>query len=119
MVPPPIRLTQTRTLAQCRRALEEFPASFLVVEATIGATQALLEWLVGVDRKFPAAAVWLVSNSNSNDWQWVLHEAGGLGLSTSMREAETIVEVALRHLDRIPETPMSITDRVWAELPWA
>ncbi len=114
-----IRVFQTRSLAQCWRMLADRPASFLVVEVTAVRWATLLDRLGRLERDFPAAAVWAVADRGLGEWEWALREAGVLGLTTSTRHVRPVAQVAARHLDRVPRPPMTLTDRIWAELPWS
>lgn len=112
------RVHETRSVAQCWELLGRSPASFLVVELTRGSAEALLARLAGLERDYPHARVAVVAARPLQDCEWAIREAGVVHFTTSPRQLAPLAHLAQRHLEMAPKPSRSLTERIWASLPW-
>lgn len=113
------RVYETRSLADCWQMLAEAPASFVVVELSTGNAVALLQRMARLQRDFPLARVAVVADRALAGYEWLLREAGAVHFLCSPRQCGPLADLALRHLAQAPPPPRSLTDQIWAGLPWA
>ena len=113
-----IRLHETRSLADAWAMLEQHPASFLVAELTRGNALALLDRIAGLERWFPSARVAVVAERSLAEHEWLAREAGAAWFATSPRALRPVVELAARHMQRVPRVPRGLVEQVWDGLPW-
>ena len=112
-----VRVWETRSLADCRQELLENPASFVVVELEkdIG---GVLRFLALQQRRFPAARLAVAADRSLAECEAALREAGAVHFLCSPRGTAVLARLACRHLAEIPVPPQTLTDRIWASLPW-
>ena len=113
-----VRVYETRTLADCWQWLHEAPASFAVVELTAAVAEGLLCRMAGFDRELPTARLAVVAERSLAEWEWLLREAGAVHFTCSPRRLGPLARVICRHLAQVPATPQTLTERIWAGLPW-
>ncbi|NLX94825.1 MAG: hypothetical protein GXY83_01480 [Rhodopirellula sp.] len=113
-----LRVYETRTLADAWQMLASHPSSFLVVEMTHANIDGLLELLKRVKRQYPRVRTAVVTEPPLADYQWLLREAGAVHFVFSRRATGPLALIAHRHLTQAPEPRRSITERIWAGLPW-
>jgi hypothetical protein len=114
-----LRVYETRSLADCWEMLAKAPASFLVVELSAGGAGALLQRMARLERDFPLARVAVVADRSLAGYEWLLREAGAVHFLCSPRQSGPLADLARRHLAQAPPPPRSLTEQIWAGLPWA
>ena len=113
-----VRVWETRTLDDCWSELALSPASFVVLE--LGADVAgLLGRMTRRAGRFPAARLAVVADRSRADHQWLIREAGAVAFLCSPRKVGLLARLACRHLAQAPPLQQSLTERIWAGLPWA
>jgi hypothetical protein len=112
-----VRVWETRSLADCWEELAASPASFVVVEVDRNLV-ALLDHVARLPQTFPAARAAVVSQRSLADCEWLLREAGAVHYVCSPREVAPLARIACRHLAQGPSPPQSLTEQIWASLPW-
>jgi hypothetical protein len=112
------RVYETRTIAECWEMLARWPASFVVVELTRSNARALLERMESAGRDFPQARVAVVAERALASCEWWMREAGAVHFVVSPREVAPLARIAVRHLKAAPRRKSSLTERIWAALPW-
>ena len=118
LAPRRVRVWETRSLAECWESLAATPASFVVVELTAANVEGLLLRMVRLPRDFPLARVAVVAAGRLADCQSLLREAGAVHWVASLRQLAPLAQLACRHLASTPPPLQSLTDRIWAGLPW-
>jgi hypothetical protein len=113
-----LRVYETRTLANCWQLLAEAPAGFAVVELTTPTAEDLFCRLARLQREFPSARVAVVAERNLAELQWVAREAGAVHFVSSLRQLGPLARLICRHLAQVPAPPQTLTERIWANLPW-
>jgi hypothetical protein len=113
-----VRVYETRSLVDCFGVLAEAPASFLIVELTGGSAAALLERMARLGRDFPLARMAVVADRSLAGYEWLMREAGAVHFVCSVRQSGPLARLALRHLAQAPAPPRSLTEQIWAGLPW-
>jgi hypothetical protein len=98
--------------------LARWPASFLVVELTRANAEALVARMASLGREFPLARAAVVADRKLGWCEWTLREAGAVHFAVSPREMAPLARVAVRHLDAAPSPERTLTERIWARLPW-
>jgi len=116
--PSGLRLYETRSLADGWAVLDQSPASFLVAELTLANTEALVNRMACLERRFPHARVAVVAERSLAEYEWLLREAGAVWFATSPRELKPIVRLAQRHVLLAPVPPRDLAQQVWSSLPW-
>jgi hypothetical protein len=109
---------ETRSLAECREALEAAPASMIVFEISLANLEMVLSWMVELDR-FPLARAIVVGGREIGPYEWLLREAGALHVALAKRSLRPVATLALRHLAAYPPEPTGIVERIFANLPWS
>lgn len=112
-----IRVWETRTLADCWGELFESPASFAVTELG-GNVADLLHRMARLPREFPAVRLGVVADRSLARYEALMCEAGAVHFSCSVRQVAPLARTACCHLAQIPPPPQSLTERIWASLPW-
>jgi hypothetical protein len=113
-----VRVWETRTLADCWTELDASPASFVVVELG-GDLSGLLGRMARRPREFPRARLAVVADRVLAGHEWLMREAGAVHFVCSPRRVGTLAQLACRHLAQVPPPQQSLTERIWASLPWA
>lgn len=118
---PPIslRIYELRNLIDCRRELEQSPASLVVVEATRTSIEGVWYLLQETQRSYPQARIVVVGGADVTTWHDLLREAGAVLVVDSPRRLDRVLRLAQRHTERLPRAEMSLRDQVWSRLPWA
>ena len=114
----PVRVYETRSLADCWEMLAEAPASFVIVELSAADVAALLQRMARLGRDFPLARVAVVAERSLADYQWLMREAGAVHFICSPRQAGPLARLAAGHLAQAPAPQRSLTQQIWAGLPW-
>ena len=112
-----VRVWETRTLADCWNELAESPASFVVLELG-GDVAGLLDRMARKPCEFPSARLAVVADRSLADHEWLMREAGAVHFLCSPRQVGPLAQLACRHLAQVPPLQQSLTDRIWANLPW-
>jgi hypothetical protein len=114
-----VRLWQAGTIETAWQWLAESPASMLVIELTPRNARDLLDRLQRAARDWPLARVMVVAPRGLAHGEGLLREAGAVHVECSPRRVDRLAAIACRHLAGAPEEkPQSLTERVWASLPW-
>ncbi|MBN2477335.1 MAG: hypothetical protein JXB62_22205 [Pirellulales bacterium] len=116
--PSEVRLEETRTLGQCREALARAVASFLVAELTLCDIEPLLGQMARLPRDFPLARLAVVADRCLAGYEWLMREAGAVHFTCSTRRLGPLAQAVRRHLAQAPVPPQTLTQRIWASLPW-
>ena len=72
----------------------------------------------GCPRDYPLARWAAVAARPLAHWQWLLREAGAVDFVVSPRRLGPLAQAICRHLASVPPPPQSLTERIWAGLPW-
>lgn len=112
------KIHQTRSLPDAWSLIQQYPASFLVVELTTANVEPLLERLATFPRDFPWACVAIVAARSMAEYEELVRELGAAWFTVSSREMAAIAELGWRHLRRAPPLQGSITERILSSLPW-
>lgn len=112
-----VRISETRTLADCWSELVESPASFVVLELG-GDVAGLLGRMASQPRDFPRARLAVVADRSLAGYQWLMREAGAVHFLCSSRQVGSLAQLACRHLAQVPPPLQSLTERIWTSLPW-
>ena len=113
-----VRVWETRTLADCWTELAASPASLVVLELG-GDVAGLLGRMARGPREFPQARLAVVADRGLAGYEWLMREAGAVHFVASPRQVGTLAQLACRHLAQAPPPQQSLTERIWASLPWA
>ena len=113
-----LRVHETRSLADCWEMLAEAPASFVVVELTPGNVAALLRQMSRLQGDFPLTRLAVVADRSLAGYRWLMREAGAVHFVCSRRQSGPLARLAARHLAQAPAPRLSLTQQIWASLPW-
>lgn len=113
-----VRVHETRSLPECWDMLDARPASFLVAELTRTNATALLDRVARLPRDFPLARLAVVAARSLERWEWLMREAGAVHFAVSPRRLRPLARVASHHLEQVPKPQRTLTERIWASLPW-
>lgn len=112
------RVYEARTFQACRTMIAESPASIVVALWTESTSADVVRLAGCMRRKFPAARILAVADRKAEPHRWQILETGIVWLCTSPRELTPLVEIIGRHLEQVPEPPLTPEQRIWARLPW-
>ena len=114
-----VRAYETRSLAECFDELAQSPAGLAVVELTAAGVTALLRRLAQWQRDFPLARMAVVADRSLAGCEWLLREAGAVHFTCSPRQLGPLARLVRRHLAKAPSAPpASLSEQIWASLPW-
>jgi hypothetical protein len=113
-----IRVWETRTLDDGWTELAQSPASFMVAELGHNVAR-LLSRMGRLPREFPAARLAVVADRSLASYERLMREAGAVHFVGSLRQVGPLARLACRHLAQVPPPQQSLTERIWASLPWA
>jgi hypothetical protein len=114
----PLRVYESRSLADCRRELEVSPASVVALEVSTANAAALGEWIERASREFPQARFVVIGARDAVEWEWWMREAGAIAAEFSPRRLGPIVRLARRHLAAAPEEVLTFGEAVRRRMPW-
>ena len=113
-----LRVWETRSLADCDALLCESPASFAFVEVSERKIGEILAFIANCRAKFPLFRFVIVADRDLDSYKWLMREAGAADFISSIRKIGSPAQTACRHLAQVPPLPQSLTERIWANLPW-
>ena len=113
-----VRVYETRNLTDCWAVLRGAPASFVIVELSAGRVAALLRLMASLEREFPLARVAVVADRSLAGYEWLMREAGAVHFKCSPRQLGPLARLASGHLAQAPAPQQSLTQQIWAGLPW-
>lgn len=116
---PALQMAETRSADECREVLVGSPQAFVVVELTAERCDVALDLLLHVGERFSAAAAGVVAEREMAAYEWLARELGALDFVTSPRRLNGLCQLALRHAARRSPSPASLSEQIWADLPWA
>ena len=105
-----IRLRETRSLDESRREMAAMAPCLAAVEVTPANLVAALELLAAASRLFPLVRVVAVADRGCEAFEWLLREAGAIHFTTSPRDADVLVRLAVRHAARVPAAPVAFAE---------
>jgi len=112
-----VRVWETRTPDDCRRELTISSASFVVLQMSADPIRTL-RFVVCGRRDFPAARFVVAAERSQADLEWPAREAGAVHFLCSPRQTGLLARMACRHLAQVPQPQRSLSERIWAGLPW-
>jgi hypothetical protein len=118
LAPHGVRAYETRSLAECRRELEQHPASLVALELTGGNAAQLGEWIERISREFPGARLVVLGSGEARVFETWVREAGAVGAAFSSRRLGAIARLARRHLAMAPQEELGFRGQVQRRLPW-
>ncbi|MDZ4782019.1 MAG: hypothetical protein SGJ19_17360 [Planctomycetia bacterium] len=113
------RLETVNSLAACEERLRSAPASFLVLEASLGGMPVLLEWLTLQFIERQELAVAIVGDTSLNEWRYGLMERDAILVATSERQLPAVCTAAQRHVSSWQPRELSMRERTLNSLPWS
>ena len=116
--PEAVGVHETRNLTDCWAMLAEAPASFVIVELSAGGVAGLLRQMAWLESDFPLARVAVVAARSRAGYEWLVREAGAVHFTCSPRQLGPMARLALRHLAQAPAPQRSLSQQLWASLPW-
>lgn len=113
-----LRVWETRNLEDCGELLVESPASFVILELGDTKIEETMDFISNWQVKFPLFRFSIVADRGLASYKWLMQEAGATDFVYSLRNVGTLAQTACRHLAQVPPLPQSLTERIWANLPW-
>ncbi len=117
-LPDAVRLVQTRGLAECAAELAAAPASLLALEVTTGNLASVVELLVELAARFPAARAVVLADTETRLCEDLLREAGAIHVFDSPRKLEGMRATIRNHLAHAGTADVGFAESVWDALPW-
>jgi hypothetical protein len=114
-----LRVWETRSLMDCGSILSESPASFVVLELRDNKVGETLDFISKWQVEFPLFRFSVVAERTLAPYRWLMQEAGATTFLCSIRRSSSIAQIACLHLAHVPPpVPLSLSERIWANLPW-
>ncbi|HEY4759747.1 MAG TPA: hypothetical protein VIH42_04130 [Thermoguttaceae bacterium] len=113
-----LHVWEVRSLSDCNELLVNSPASFLILELNESKLEETLRFIKKWRAEFPLFRFAVVADRSLASYQWFMREAGAIHFLCCMHKMGTLAETACRHLARVPQVPQSLSERIWANLPW-
>ncbi len=111
-------ICETRNFDECWRMLDEAPASFVIIEVSAADLAESLRRIGRLAREFPLARAAGVADRSLGELEWPLREAGAVHFVCSPRQLGPLVPLVRRHIQRAPDPPSTVVQRIRAGLPW-
>ncbi len=116
---PALRLIETRSPDECREELAARPEAFVGVELTPERCDAGLDLLLHLAQRCPLAKAGVLADRQLAAYAELALELGALDFVTSPRRLLGLCELAARHAARRRASGLSLSQQIWADLPWA
>lgn len=116
--PREVRVVETRSVAECREAIESGAGGFLAIELTAPKCDAVLELLLhvgGQQGQWPAA---VMADRGMKAYEWLARELGAVHFVTSHRGLPALCPCVRRYFEPLPGPAMGTAERIWSMLPW-
>jgi len=113
-----LRVWETRIMSDCSELLAESPASFAIVELNERKIKETWGFISNWQAEFPLFRFAVVADRDLASYKWLMQEAGAADFICSVRKIGALARTACRHLAQVPPLPQSLTERIWANLPW-
>jgi hypothetical protein len=113
-----VRVWETRNLSDCGLLLAQSPASFAILELNENKINETLRFINIWQAEFPHFRFAVVGDHGLSSCQWLMRETGADDFLCSMRKIGDLAQTACRHLAQVPAAPQSLSERIWANLPW-
>ena len=114
-----IRVTQTRSLAECGGALAAAPSSLVALEMTRENLADPMAWLAEMAARFPAAKMVVLADRDLASFEWQARELGAGHYLVSTRQSEELALLAARHLADRRARRTNLAGQIWEQLPWS
>jgi hypothetical protein len=114
-----LRVWESRSLVDCGVLLAESPASFAVLEVSETKIGKTLDFILNWQAEFPLFRFVIVADRDLTYYKWLMQEAGAADVICSVRKIGSLAQIACRHLAQVPPLPQSLSERIWANLPWS
>jgi len=108
----------SQDLAGCRRILDGYPASVLVLQVEHMTFESLIEFLGWLPQQFPDARAIAVVPRDARGLEWLMREAGAVHVVHSIRGLQGVADIAARQIDRAPRLELTLRQQVFRSLPW-
>ncbi len=114
-----IRLVDTRTVADCREAIQNSPGAFVTVELNAACCDEALKLMMELSRWWPQMAFAVTAPRAWRNYEALVRELGAVHCVVSPRQVRPLADMAVRHLARSLESDGSPPERTLARLPWS
>lgn len=119
----PIRVVETRSLAECLAALADCPAALVGVEAHSANIERAGRWMADLAWRYPRARLIGFLDRAVAAYEPLLREAGALACLQRELDASGVVALVNRYLSRsafgtLTESELIVEQRILAGLPW-
>jgi hypothetical protein len=85
---------------------------------SVSKIEETLDFVRNWQAEFPLVRFAIVADRELAAYKWLMHEAGAVDFICSVRKIGALAQMACRHLAQVPPLPQSLTERIWASLPW-
>jgi hypothetical protein len=113
-----IHVRGVREFDQCWQLLEESPASVAVLELSGTIAPPLGTHLLEFGDRFPLARLLVVGDREDAPAFWFARELGAVHTVASIRNLTPTTRIIQRHFRQIPDSSLSIRERIWNRMPW-
>jgi hypothetical protein len=112
-----VPVVETRSVTECREAIESLAGGFLAIELTPPKCEAVLDLLLhlGQQGKWPAA---VLADRDMKAYEWLARELGAVHFVTSHRGLAALSPCVRRYFEPLPGPAMGTAERIWSMLPW-
>lgn len=114
-----VRLRETRSLEEAREELAGDPASCVAVALDVAEPSGVLRFISGLEGRHPLARSIALAPRSMAGYEWLAREAGAVAFIASPRGLTSVAQLVARHLQRTPQSPRSVVERIRASLPWS
>ena len=113
-----VMIRETRSIAECRESLNQWPASVVGIELASSNLDAAMEFMAEVATRFRAARILALASHEQRAYEGLARELGAVGFIASPQAVRLEAEWISRRLAGTSRPETNITDRIRAELPW-
>ena len=112
----PVR--EVRGFDECRQALAQARAGFVLVELTGENVADLCDFLNRLQFERPAVRIAVLAERGLEAYELIVRELGAIHFVDSPRSLVPLVNVIQRYLASQPRPQASMREQIWERLPW-
>jgi len=113
-----IRVDEAHSWEECCSELESSPSSILGLEFRDDNLEQVVEWLLTMRGRFPAARAVILASRGLREAFAVLYEAGSVHVAESTRNLDATARLVERLLERASSVERDYHQTVRNRIPW-
>jgi len=109
---------ETRSWAACEREIQARGAALVALEVSPESVESACARLAGLTQRLPHTRVILLADRGLKHAEWILREAGAVGVVYALSDLPRLQPVLRRFREQLPNATPSFHDLIQSRLPW-